>query len=142
MSYCAQADIQEQLPEADLIMLTDDADAGVVDTSVVTRAIADADAKIDAYCQGRYTVPLSPVPDMIRRVSVDLAIYNLYSRRDSFGMPEIRSERKKDAVSYLKDVAAGKVTLGSATPAAQNSADSVQVSSSDRVFSRDTLSGF
>lgn len=142
MPYCTESDILEQVSEDTLIQLTDDLDNGVVDSSVVDRAIADADSAIDTYCQRRYTVPLSPVPTMVRKVAVDLAIYNLYSRRDEFGMPETREKRNQAGMSFLKDVTAGKIELGAATPSPTNTGSSVEVSSSTRVFSRDKMSGF
>jgi len=68
MSYSAQSDLLEQISEDKLIQLTDDLDAGTIDTDVITRAIADADAQIDSYCGKRYNVPFSTVPTMIRKL--------------------------------------------------------------------------
>ena len=65
MSYCTLANILARIDEATLITLTDEAGAGEVDAAKVSAAIADADATIDAYCQGRYTIPLSHVPQKI-----------------------------------------------------------------------------
>ena len=140
MAYSAKADILEQLDEDVLIQLTDDDDAGSVDDDKVTRAVADADATIDAYCQGRYTIPLSPVPDKIRQVSVDIAIYNLYSRRK--GAPETRKDRYNAAIRFLEKVSEGKIKLGASTPAATNTANSVKIDYNDRIFTRDKMSGF
>ena len=84
-----------------------------IDTSVTDRAIADADSEINSYCESQYDIPFSSTPTMIRKVSVDIAIYNLYARRK--GAPEDRRQRYKDAIRYLKDVANGVVTLGDAT---------------------------
>jgi len=134
MAYCTQADILEQLDEDVLIQLTDDDDIGAVDADMVTRAIADADALIDSYCGARYDVPLSPVPNIIRKCSVDLAICNLYARRK--GVSEDREKRCKAAVGYLKDVSTGKATLGTDTPAADED-DGPQATTvkTDRLFS-------
>ncbi len=141
MSYCALADLQEQISEDELIGLSDDDAAGVVDDSVITRAIADADAVVDAYCQDRYTVPLTPVPAMIRRISVDIAIYNLYSRRGD-SAPDVRQDRYKEAVRFLEKVSAGKIGLGAATPAPVNTSGGVDIDSNDRIFSRSKMAGF
>ncbi len=140
MAYSAQADILEQLPAATLIELTDDAGAGAVDADAVTRAIADADATIDAYAQARYSVPLSATPDKIRQVSVDLAIYNLFSRLDS--VPEVRADRKKDAVRFLERLSDGKIDLGLETVAEANSGASVDIDNETRIFTRTKMSGF
>lgn len=140
--YAAKLDILEQLPEVELIGLTDDADAGAVDDTVVDRSIADADAVIDAYCQGRYPVPLSPVPAIIRSLSVDLAIYNLYSRRPVAGVPEARKDRRQAAIRFLEKVAEGKIQLGATSPAPAGTGNSVAVVAPERVFTRNTLGDY
>lgn len=141
MAYCTQDDILQQLDEDTLVQLTDDEGTGSVDTDVVTRAISDADATIDAYCQGRYSVPLEPVPAIIRKTGVDISIYNLYSRRAD-SVPENRLERYKNAVRFLEKVAAGQISLGASTPAPENTGNSVDIDQSERIFTRDTMSGF
>jgi len=134
MSYSAQADLTEQISEDKLTQLTDDADAGSIDADAVTRAIADADAEIDGYCATRYTVPFSPVPVLIRKISVDIAIYNLYARRTS--VPEDRQKRYTDAIRFLKDVAKGIATLGNDEPTDDSdSGPEATVTKSDRIFS-------
>ena len=135
MAYCTQADLLEQISQDKLIQLTDDDDAGIVDSDMVTRAIADADAEIDSYCGTKYDIPFSPVPVMIRKVSVDIAIYNLYTRRQ--GAPEDRKERYDDAISFLKDVSKGIASLGGDGPSADDdSGPEATTVKSDRVFSR------
>ena len=140
MAYCAQSDILEQISETELIHLTDDADAGVVDESVLERAIADADAEIDGYCGDRYSVPFTDVPDMIRKLSVDIAVYNLFSRRQ--GAPEGRKQRYDDAIRFLERVADGKASVPGVTGTTESASDRVSLSSATRVFSRDNLEGF
>lgn len=121
MAYATQADILEQLPEADLIGLTDDLNLGEIDQGVVERAIADAGALIDSYIHGRYPGPLSPVPPVLRRLTVDLATYDLFSRRSIIGCPEIRKDRHKAALALLDRLADGRVTLGVEAPAPASS---------------------
>ena len=136
MAYSTQADIEEQLSEAELIQLTDDANAGVVDASVVARAIADADDEINSYLQERYTVPLNPAPSLVRKLSVDLAVYNLYSRRD-LDAP-VRTKRYEDATRLLKALARGEASLGLEPPPAEAHGEGIQTSlkEADRTFTR------
>lgn len=115
MAYATLDDLKEQLDETTLIELTDDAGAGVVDTTATTRAIADADEEIDGYVGSRTSVPLSPVPGIIRKLSVDIALYNLFSRRHD-SIPEIRKERYNNAVKFLTKFAEGTITLGQSDP--------------------------
>lgn len=143
MPYCTISDITDQLPSRDLIALTDDDRKGVANSAVVDRAIADGDATIDAYCQNRYPLPLDPVPTAIRRLCVDLAIYNLFSRRSSvLDLPEIRKDRQKEAIRFLEKVATGTIQIGAALPEPETSGNSVSISSPERVFSRDTLANY
>jgi len=141
MAYCTQANILERIDEATLIQLTDEAGTGEIDAAKVAAAIADADATIDAYCQGRYTIPLSPVPPKILQVAVDIALFNLYSRSD-LEMPEVRKDRNREAIRFLELTAAGKVNLGAATPAQANTGNTVNIDSNTRIFSREKMTGF
>lgn len=141
MSYCTQANILDRIDEATLITLTDEAGVDEVDDDKVAAAIADADATVDAYCQVRYTIPLSPVPPKITQVSVDIALYNLYSQSD-LEMPEIRKDRNKEAIRFLEAAATGKINLGAATPTQTNPDNAVSIESGDRIFTRDKMTGF
>ncbi len=141
MPYCLINDIRDQISEDVLIQLTDDSDVGLTDEQIVTRAIADADGQIDGYCGKRYSVPFAPVPPIIRKFSVDIAIYNLYGRRK--GAPESRRDRYKEAVDFLKGVAKGHNTLGVDDPdSTPSDTHKPEISSSGRIFSRDKFTGF
>lgn len=142
MSYCTTADLEEQISALELLELTDDSGSGAVDVSVVARAIADADAEIDSYCGGRYGVPFSPVPAMIRKLSVDLAIYNLYSRRSVLSISEERQKRYDNALRFLRDVARGLISLGADAPAPENSEGRAEIAGATRRFSRRSMRGF
>jgi phage gp36-like protein len=110
MAYCTLDDLKEKISEDILIELTDDDAAGVIDTARTDRAMADAESEIDSYCASRYRVPLDPVPGIIRKVSVDIAVYNLFQRRS--GATEERQRDYKNAIAFLQNVASGKATLG------------------------------
>lgn len=134
MAYCTKADILEQLDEEVLIQLTDDIDAGAVDDDKVTRAIADADAEIDGYCGTRYGIPFDPVPAMIRKLSVDISIHNLYARRRA--APEDRQKRYDNAIRFLRDVSKGMISLGADAPTPESDGGpEASTTKSDRVFS-------
>lgn len=134
MAYSTVDDIRDQIPENEIIQLTDDVDLGVIDISVVERAVADADAEINSYCGERYAVPFSPVPLIVRKFSVVLSIYNLFMRRGD--IPDDRETHRDNAILFLKDVAKGIVTLGVDAPA-EETQDTVGVTTvkTDRIFS-------
>ncbi|MBN1830288.1 MAG: DUF1320 domain-containing protein [Deltaproteobacteria bacterium] len=141
MAYCSQANILNRLDEDTLIQLTDDDDLGVVDENIVTQAIADADAEIDGYCGKRYDVPFLTVPAIIEKISVDIAIYNLYARRK--GAPEDREKRYQNAVKFLTNVSKGLISLGENDPnGGPSSGHEVSIDCNDPVFSRDDMESF
>ncbi|MBI4799676.1 MAG: DUF1320 domain-containing protein [Desulfarculus sp.] len=139
MAYSTLDDLRERLPEEQLVNLTDDAGAGAVDGAVVLRAIADADAEIEGYLGGRHALPLSPVPALVRKLSVEMAIYHLHSRRG--GAPEEWRKRYEDARRLLENIARGLVSLGQADPA-QPANNAAEAASFPRLFSRRTLRDF
>ncbi|MEW6658156.1 MAG: DUF1320 domain-containing protein [Thermodesulfobacteriota bacterium] len=137
MAYSTQDDLLTMISQGELAALT--AESGEVpDGQVVAEAISRADAEIDAACGLRYAVPLAPVPERVKTLSADLAIYHLYSRRSV--APEVWQQKYRDALAFLKQVAAGQATLagsGGEPPAATREA--AEMDSNQRLFSRDTL---
>lgn len=110
MAYCTQDDILKMISESELVEIT--ADLGSeVDPDVVAEAIEKADSEINSYCEGRYRslLPFDPVPGRIQSLSVDLAIYHLFSRRNQ--SPEERRQRYDDAIAFLRDVSRGKANI-------------------------------
>jgi len=136
MPYCELSDIEKQIPEEILIELTDDDGVGAVDTGNVDRAIEDADDEIDSFLSLRYSLPLASTPGMVRRMSVDLAICNLYGRRPHLTIPETRKERCDTDRKLLGEIAKGKLSLGSDSPDPSSDAGvETTRSKSDRIFS-------
>lgn len=77
MPYCAKEDIQKKIPTAFLARIADLDGDGNLDAGVVSAAISEADAEIDGRLEREYTVPISPVPDAIKWISVWLSIANM-----------------------------------------------------------------
>lgn len=143
MAYCTLADIVKLLPEELVIQLTDDERVGAVNQSRVEEAIEQADAEIDGYVGARYSVPVVAAPAILNKLSVDISIYNLYSRRVG-QMPDVRSERYKNALRQLEGIAKGVVSIGvTPEPAAQTESGGPAntKTENDRVFTRDILKG-
>lgn len=138
MAYCLQADIEKLIPALELAELT--AESGsTVDAAVVTEAITKADAEIDSYCQKFYTVPFTAVPAVVEALSVDLAIYHLYSRRSV--VPDIRKYRYESAIKFLAAVAAGELLVAGAT-ALTAPAEAIDVDNLTKAIQRLKDSGY
>jgi phage gp36-like protein len=147
MSYCDIDDIKNDISEADLIQLTDDDNAGVVDEAKVTDAIADADSEIDMYLRGRYDLPLDPVPRILKKFSVGITIYYLHMRRrigSEISPDDAVAKRYKNALDELKLIAENKAHLVEADGDAVADEGGPQASKDedDRVFSDDTLENY
>lgn len=76
--------------------------------AVLARVAADAQSVIDGYLAARYAVPLAPVPDAVRRYTSDIARYYLYDDHAT----ETVQKRHDAAISFFRDVAAGRASLG------------------------------
>jgi phage gp36-like protein len=140
--YCTLNDITERFPEKYLVQLTDDKKLGTVDQDVVNNAIQDADEEIDGYLRGRYTLPLDTVPNLVKKISVDIAIYNLYTRK-SENVPETREKRYANAVKLLKQINQGLITLGNEDGDAPEPGQyKSNKNSESRTFSKDVLDKF
>lgn len=112
MPYCTLEDIKKAIPEENLIQTTDDEGFGVVNVERVDEAINSADQLIDGYLRGRYTLPLNPIPGLIKKLSIDLAIFYVYSRRFELEMPQTMTDRFKNAVKILEQIQKGLIKLG------------------------------
>lgn len=139
--YATLADILEAVAETDLIAITDDEQTGSVDPAPVDRAIAGGVAIIDAHCGDRYRLPFDPVPDLVRMYTVDLAVYNLYSRRTHISMPEVVASRQKQALEYLRLVQKGEAGIGIPPAAAGDESHGALIPGNERLFSRDRMRG-
>jgi len=142
MGYSTLDDIKKVLPEAAILQLTDDDDEGAIDEGKVSEAIAAADAEIDAYCAGRYSVPFESVPDLVKKLSVDLAVYNLYCRKVET-VPDAKKDRYNNAMRMLRDIAAGKSSLMvGETEVADSGGPEATKAAAERIFTKGSLDNF
>lgn len=113
MSYATQSDMEARYGLDELIARTNRAGGATVDTSVLDRALADADAELNGYLASRYTLPLPTIPAIIVRIACDIARYHLWQDMAS---DEVR-RRYEDARRLLQHISNGLVSLG--LPASQ-----------------------
>ena len=141
MTYATQQDLIDRFGEAELAMRTDRVDGLTIDTAVLGRALADADAEINAYLAVRYSLPLATTPVDLPRLAADIARYRLYDD----GIPDAVRQRYEDAVSLLKRLASGDVKLvgeAEVASAAVSTADVAYHSFAPRQITEDSMRGF
>ena len=108
MTYASQQNMIDRFGSDELIQLTDRGNLGVIDATVLGQALADANTEIDSYLASVAALPLVTVPPRLIKIAADIARYELYGARCS---DQVRA-RYTDAISFLKLLAAGTVTLG------------------------------
>ena len=113
MPYSTLADILEEIPRSVLVSLADDPEVptGDIVPANIDSAIQKADSIIDGYIGVRVTLPLGGTTDVLKEISVDLAIYTLFSRITT--VPEFREKRFKGSLSFLLRFSEGNGSLGS-----------------------------
>ena len=116
MPYATQADMVTRFGEEELAQLTDRVNGEVIDASVLTRAIEDAETEINGYLAKRYSLPLNSTPPILQRLACDVARYYLHDDR----VTEQVRNRYTDVVKLLRSIASGEVMLESASALAAN----------------------
>jgi len=143
MAYCTEQDILDRFEDQEIIELTNDTPGATqVGNTVISKAISDAEAEINGYCERWYTIPLSPVPQLVTKLCIDIAIYNIYSRRTQMVIPEAVSERYKNAVRMLQSIGKQNILLGADTTNPVKASALGVFQANDRVFTKDNLKGF
>jgi len=150
MPYCTVDDIIGRIGEKTVVLLSNDGAppaAAIIDQVTVDRAIEEAETVIDGYLAGRYRLPLDPPPALVRKIATDLAVYNLHARRPAVDPPRSVQTGHDGALSLLKGLQRGDVTLPeapllTATPGAEMTGGAggrTNKSAADRIFGRDLL---
>lgn len=98
LTYLTEDDLRARYPNDGFLL--DDPDS-------VGAAIADAVAEAEGYLAGRYVLPLPDVPPVLTGKLCDIVRYRLWREEAS---DEVR-QRYRDAVSWLKDLSAGRAVL-------------------------------
>ena len=111
MEYCTIEDIETQTSTPTLIQLTSDDGQEAVNRVVALEAVLYSSTLIDGYLRGRYSLPLNTHFPLLRILAIDISIYRLYARRMRNEMPEVIETAYKNAISTLRDIQKGVISL-------------------------------
>lgn len=121
MSYLSIDELKTLIPLDTLIQLsvddsrqlTDAYDNQTVNDTVVQAVINDAGELVDGYLRGRYSLPFTDTPTLIKQCARQVARYMLYERRpEGQDIPEAVSNGYKNAIKLLEQIRDAKVSLG------------------------------
>ncbi|MCL5266713.1 MAG: DUF1320 domain-containing protein [Bacteroidetes bacterium] len=148
--YSTYADIAvKRISLADLQqLLCDDPANPFTDVQLqaaVEALIPDADSMIDSYATRWYVVPMDPIPAIVKKSSADMVCHSIYQRRPFLfeGAAKTWADAYTAAMSWLKDIAAGKAIIEGASrklPATTPNSGGVVIST-DPTFTKDSLKG-
>ncbi len=137
-SYCTQDDLEKRYGAEEVLELSDRDRDDVVDAGVLEAAISAAGNLIDSYIAKRYDLPLLAVPSVLVDKACDIARYNLH--KDV--VTDTVQNNYKDAVSFLRDVAAGRAELDAAGKQPASQTGGILIDGPDREFTSDTLKDY
>ncbi len=142
--YATRADVEIAAGgTARLLQISDFDSDGKEDVDLVDRALDDAEALINSYVRKKREVPLpAPIPNVIRSMAANLAVYNLKAWRDA--ITEADALQQEQRIAWLENLAAGKVDLGinPAPPASPHNQPSATDRPTAKAVSRENLKGF
>ena len=141
MAYATRADLR--LADDLLVYLTDQAGVGVADDAAIGESLERASARVDRHIGQRYTLPWADSEGQLRDLTVALARYDLYTLRpDGPEVPAVIRDGRDQAERDLRDIAAGKLSLGGnslAPDASPSEPAKVVVRGPERAFPRDLM---
>lgn len=117
---------------------------GVADAALATvnAVIADTEQLIDGFLAMRYTLPLSPVPAIVRTWARDIVWYRLNQHRITKPSEDPVVRRYDDALKFLGLTRDGKFSLGVSDPIAADADSEVLIDTPGRTFTHATLADF
>lgn len=133
MPYCTQQDLIDRGLERELIERTDGNATGMIDDTVLDKAINDASATIDGELS-TFTRPITPTTPRLIKIACDITRYYLYGDRD---VPPYVQTAYDDAMSFLIRANKGNADFGVDSAGAEPAPQTVVVSeSTPKLFGR------
>lgn len=139
MPYADLDDATDLYGEDYVLSSVDRDDDGNPDVEALRAALGQASSEMDSYLGVRFTVPIAPVPQLLVRYCVDIAIYQLAPDAGSY--TDEKRRRYEDAIRWLQAVAAGKAALPVTPPTEDTQQPVPEMVSSTRLFTRTKLGG-
>jgi len=116
MDYCTENDITQRYGVKKIGQLTGDPTGTTVDSAKMAEVISDVSSMIDLYIGKQVALPLdaAQVPGFLRPLAVAEVYYQLkcLAPAGANGVAEMLYKQHEDRMRMLRDIAAGRITLG------------------------------
>jgi len=134
--YCTVDNIKDLVPQNLLEELTSGSDA------IIEKAIAGANATVEAYLTGAYDLPQQSV--FLQTIAEKITVYNLYLMSAFDETPQIVITSYLEALSALEKIQNGTLSLVASDNTANDRQSEVftNKTADDRLFGKIDLSGF
>lgn len=143
--YCTPDDLYAQINKTTLIDLaTEPDDAGDEYEDRIISAINASGVEINGYLARQYAVPLLIIPDAVKNLCVDIAVYKIFCRKGiAKDTPEVVwFDRYKNAVKFLEGVRDGKNDIGIVKADGVSSPSGYVYKTPERTFDDDFWRGY
>lgn len=133
--YCTNDDLLSEFSTSTIEELTN---GDSIDYAKLDLARANAEAIIDCFLMDRYDLPLPlPIPAVIKKISIDLAITHLYENSRLFGfLPETIVRKQENGFKLLEKIRNGEIVLTGYNSTIISNCDD------ERIFTDDVLDDF
>jgi len=152
-NYASTTELKARFEDDDEVArLTDSADTGTPDDTVLNEVIDDAESEINSYVAVKHLVPLtvsgnSMLAARMKSVTLNIAVANLLDRSGVIAEPKAASRER--SIAWCKDIKSGEAVLPSATTEASTKSREPLVNwgtggtgtLSKRLFTRATMDG-
>lgn len=100
-------------------------------------AIETADSIIDSYITNVTSIPMAVVPEMIKQLSYDIAMFSLHDRIQYSDIPDRVKDKYDAAIFLLKDIARGQANIPGLAKELKDEGINYEVN--DGVFNRKSI---
>lgn len=114
MPYATAADLALAMGPEVVRAIFDDDLSGTADDSPIAYILAEAQSRVDSYLRQLYAIPLDPVPNVVRSITIDVAIALAQKRHPEVVRADGDALMKR-AIEDLQRIRSGEMKLDSMT---------------------------
>lgn len=106
-NYITLEYVKKKITVSDLNLFGNNDGSGNLNDGYITDIVDDANNFVDSYLSGVYEIPISPVPEILVRITFDIFYYRILSARHSYKVPEEITKQYERSLLLLKDMQRG-----------------------------------